>query len=151
MTPNIDQMKGNLNYKHLQIWINLSSFKYNLNDEQIKYIAVDCANHSFDALNTVMLLVQKNPSYIPDNIINAVSLNLASSDIIAWRAVQILLYLGNLENECALDILNTTSSEVTRIIDIKMASQLAHHIHNDIIDPYKKSNNCVIRNIVNKY
>ena len=130
----------------MQIFLNLNS-ECKLNQEDFKYIAVDCAYASIEALNMVLLMVQKKVT-IPDNVINAVSLNISKSDIRSWRSVHILIELGNQGNSCALQILNTLISEVIRIIVIKINSSLGNKVYEDIIIPLAKSEYEIIRNIM---
>ena len=133
-------------YSQLQIFLNLGS-ELKFKQQDFNYIAIDCATGSMDALNIVLLMIQKNIQ-IPDNVINAVSLNITKTDIRAWRSVHILLELGNQGNICALQILNTLISEVIRIITIKINSSLGNKVYEDIIIPLSKSEYEIIRNIM---
>lgn len=133
-------------YSQLQIFLNLG-FELKFKQQDFNYIAIDCANGSIDALDIVLLMIQKN-IIIPDNVLNAVSLNLAKSDIRAWRSGHILLELGNQGNICALQILNTLISEVIRIIVNKINSSLGNKVYEDIIINLAKSEYEIIRNIM---
>lgn len=133
-------------YSQLQIVLNLNS-ELKFKQKDFNYIAVDCANGSIDALDIVLLMIQKNIQ-IPDNVINATSLNVTKTDIRAWRSLHILLELGNQGNICALQILTTLLFEVKKILYSKINSSLGNKIYEDIIVPLSTSDYEIIRNIM---
>ena len=142
------QENKTFSYGQLQIFLNLASnSKFNLKDEDFNYIAIDCASSSIEALNTILTMAQKNIK-IPDNVINATSLNVTKLDITGWRSVHILLELGNNGNICALQNIKTLASEIQNIIKYKINSSSGIRIYNDIINPYKSSKYEIIRNIL---
>ena len=142
------QENKTFSYSQLQIFLNLASnSKFNLKDEDFNYIAIDCASSSIEALNTILTMAQKNIK-IPDNVINATSLNVTKLDITGWRSVHILLELGNNGNICALQNIKTLASEIQNIIKYKINSSSGIRIYNDIINPYKSSKYEIIRNIL---